>query len=195
MKANVALDYETQPTYSVRLSVSDGFGGTFQRVVIVNINDIADTTRQLWKQQYFGTFANSGLTADTASFTGDGIPNLLKFAFGADPRASGLSALVFNGSLAAGGIITATGTPTTVIEPTTNGLDFRALFVRRKDHVAAGLTYVPQFSADLTTWQNSAAVPTVLADDGTYQIVSVPYPPFVGGKKARFFLISVTVTP
>ena len=74
-------------------------------------------------------------------------------------------------------------------------MDFRALFIRRKDAATAGLTYAPQFSATLATWANSAAVPTVLADDGTYQIVSVPYPPFVGGKKARFFRISVSLAP
>ena len=47
----------------------------------------------------------------------------------------------------------------------------------------------------MATWANSAAVPVVLADDGVNQIVSVPYPPFVGGKKARFFRISVTLAP
>jgi hypothetical protein len=61
--------------------------------------------------------------------------------------------------------------------------------------VAAGLTYSPQFSADLQTWVPSAVVPTVLADDGTNQIVSVPYPPFVGGIKACFFRMRVTMAP
>jgi hypothetical protein len=75
------------------------------------------------------------------------------------------------------------------------GIDFRALFVRRKYYAAAKLTYTPQFSANLTTWQDSAAVPTVLADDGTYQVVSAPYPPFIAGKKARFFRIKVTKAP
>jgi hypothetical protein len=75
------------------------------------------------------------------------------------------------------------------------GIDFRALFVRRNDYAASGLTYTPQFSAILNTWQDSATVPTVLADDGTYQIVSVPYPSFIAGKKARFFRISVTKAP
>ena len=41
-----------------------------------------------------------------------------------------------------------------------------------------------------------AATEVLLADDGTFQIVSVPYPPFVGaGKKARFFRISVSIAP
>lgn len=125
--------------------------------------------------------------------TANGGANLQAFAFGYPPGATG--ALVLNGTLAAGGTIGQTGTPITLFQPSGSGVDFRALFVRRKDHVAAGLTYTPQFSADMTTWANSAAVPVVLADDGTHQIVSVPYPPFIGGKKARFFRISVSIAP
>ena len=118
------------------------------------------------------------------------LPN---FAFGTAPGVT--TALAYTGNFAGGGAITATGTPITAFEPTTNGVDFRALFVRRKDYIAAGLTYTPQFSANVTTWQDNVLAPTVLADDGTYQIVSVPYPPFIGGKKARFFRISITVAP
>jgi hypothetical protein len=35
----------------------------------------------------------------------------------------------------------------------------------------------------------------VLADDGVNQIVSVPYPPLVGGQQAKFFRIQVTLAP
>jgi hypothetical protein len=136
--------------------------------------------------------ATYGQSNDPLALGPNGQANLLNFAFGMAPTASG--ALVLNGTLAAGGIIGQTGTAIAAFEPSGNGVDFRALFVRRKDYVTAGLTYTPQFSADMTTWFNSATVPTVLADDGTHQIVSVPYPPFVGGgKKARFFRISVSL--
>ena len=74
-------------------------------------------------------------------------------------------------------------------------MDFRALFVRRVDYLTAGLTYAPQFSADMAAWQTSAATPVVLADNGVLQIVSVPYPFFVGGKKARYFRVQVTIAP
>ena len=82
-----------------------------------------------------------------------------------------------------------------MLEPVANGVDFRALYVRRKDYATAGLTYATEFSATLSSWATSAAVPTLLADDGTYQVVSVPYPPLVGGKKARFFRVRVTQAP
>jgi hypothetical protein len=150
------------------------------------------TILEAWRFANFSSTENSGAGADAASFTGDGIANLLKFAFGGDPRVSGLGALVFNGTFGSGGTIGATGQPITAFERTATGIDFRALFVRRADFTSAGLTYTPQFSADMVTWQNSTATPVVLADDGTNQIVSVPYPVFIAGKKARFFRINVT---
>ena len=41
----------------------------------------------------------------------------------------------------------------------------------------------------------SSATPTVLADNGTVQVVSVPYPLTVNGKEARFFHVIVSVAP
>jgi hypothetical protein len=65
------------------------------------------------------------------------------------------------------------------------------VFARRKDFAAAGLTYTVEFSGDLATWMDSTSTPSVLADDGTIQVVSVPYPFFVNGKKATFFRVKV----
>ena len=45
----------------------------------------APTPIQSWRQQWFGTVANSGAAADTAIASSDGMPNLLKYAFGLDP--------------------------------------------------------------------------------------------------------------
>jgi alpha-tubulin suppressor-like RCC1 family protein len=157
------------------------------------VNVRRQTIIESWRQFYFGNA--TGFTGDLQDFDHDGVLNLFEFAFGTDPTVRGGGPLQYNGTLAGGGTIGATGQPITVFEPTALGIDYRALFVRRVDHVAAGLTYTPQFSTDLQTWVPSAVVPTVLADDGTNQIVSVPYPPFVGGKKARFFRISVTIAP
>ena len=75
------------------------------------------------------------------------------------------------------------------------GSDIRAVFVRRKDYLAAGLAYVPQFSASLTGWENSATAPTVLADDGTWEIVSVPYPAPAAGAVPHYFRLSVSMAP
>jgi hypothetical protein len=74
-----------------------------------------------------------------------------------------------------------------------NSVDFRFVFIRRKDYQAAGLIYTPQFSADLETWRSSTAVPEILADDGTHQVVSVPYIRFINGRKAQFARLMVTM--
>jgi len=149
-------------------------------------------TRQTVFQDWAGA---NGVASNPTALGTNGLPNLLNFAFGIDPVTGGSGELQYAGTLAGGGTIIATGLPRTWVESSGSGVDFRALFVRRKDYVAAGLIYTPQFSADLATWVNSTAVPVVLADDGVNQIVSVPYPAFIAKKKARFFRISVALAP
>ena len=92
-----------------------------------------------------------------------------------------------------GGSITRRGEPTLSAESIPNGVDFRAVFCRRKNHVAAGLTSTVQFSSDLGTWQSSVVTPTVIADDGEMQVVTVNYPFFLSdGRKAQFFRVAVS---
>lgn len=155
-----------------------------------------DRVDDAWQVQYFGLTGTSN-TGPSDDSDGDGLSNLVEFAFGTVPtsNSSGTPALQYNGTFAGGGSIGSTGQPIAAFEPVSTGLDFRAVFVRRKSFAADGLLYTPQFSANLTTWQPSSVTPVVLADDGTYQIVTVPYPPLVGGRKARFFRVSISLTP
>ena len=173
---------------SIEVTAQDGVARMTYTVTVTRQSAI-----ESWRQFYFGNA--TAFTGDLEDFDRDGVLNLFEFAFGTDPTVQGSGVLQYNGTFAGGGAIGATGQPTTAFEPTATGIDYRALFVRRKDHVAAGLTYTPQFSADLLTWVPGVIVPTVLADDGTHQIVSVPYPPFVSGKKARFFRIQFAPAP
>ena len=77
-----------------------------------------------------------------------------------------------------------------------NGVDFRAVFGRRKDYQAAGLTYTVQFSVDLQNWLDSTAFPEVLASDEEIDAVSVPYPFFIptayGFDKPMYFRVGVS---
>jgi len=43
------------------------------------------TALQAWRQQYFGTINNSGNAADSYIASGDGLPNLIKYALGLNP--------------------------------------------------------------------------------------------------------------
>lgn len=196
--ATAAVVYED--TTALARATYRAFTGTLSLTVVNTLLDnsgsyAGDGVDDAWQVRYFGLInpGNAG-TADDAD--SDGQTNLIEYAFGTNPisNSSGPSALQIGGTFSAA-TITAPGLPIVAFESITNGIDFRALFIRRKNHLAAGLVYSPQFSANLTVWQTSSTPPSVLADNGTYQVVSVPYTPLVGGKKARFFRISVNVTP
>lgn len=149
---------------------------------------------EAWRQFYFNSPDGTGNAANASDWDFDGVDNLLEFAFGTDPTSSatGMPELIFNGTFAAG-TVTLRGQPIQRVEQIPNSVDFRYIFIRRKDHAVAGITYRPEFSTDLTNWVPSSAVPQVLTDDGTWQTVSVPYTRFIGGRKARFARLTVTM--
>lgn len=187
----------TSPTTPVALTV-----GTNTITVVVTNNGSRTYTLTVKRETPFETFltenaATGANTGPSDDFDGDGVANLLEYAFGSNPgsNSSGAGLLVYSGTFAGGGTVTGTGKPAVAFESTPTGVDYRALFVRRKDHATVGLTYQVKFSANMTTWQTSIVTPTVLADDGTYQVVSVPYPNFVAGRKARFFTVTVSTAP
>ena len=95
-----------------------------------------------------------------------------------------------------GNTLTSTGQPIARQLPPPGGgaPEWCAIFIRRKDYAQAGLTYTANFSTDLGTWEASAETPTILADDGVYQAVCVPYPE-ISGQPARFFKLGVTMGP
>jgi BspA type Leucine rich repeat region (6 copies)/Cadherin-like beta sandwich domain/Abnormal spindle-like microcephaly-assoc'd, ASPM-SPD-2-Hydin len=111
----------------------------------------------------------------------DGSSNLLEYAFGTDPLSGQSGALMFTGN-----VVTQPGTPIIQFSP---GPVHTGVFIRRINHVSAGLTYTTQFSSDLTAWSDSSDIPTVLANDGAMQAVAVPYPP---GK--NFFRVFVNLS-
>jgi hypothetical protein len=141
--------------------------------------------------------ASTGITGPTNTgpmddFDGDGIPNVLEYAFGMlGASGGGNGALVVDGAT-----LNATGQPISKQLPPPGGgtPEWCAIFIRRKDYVQAGLTYTANFSTDLGTWEASTETPTILADDGIYQAVCIPYPE-IEGQPARFFKLGVTITP
>ncbi|MCE9611554.1 MAG: cadherin-like beta sandwich domain-containing protein [Chthoniobacter sp.] len=155
------------------------------------VNVTRQTVIAAWRQAYFGTTANAGDAADTADPDGDGVSNIMELASGTNPtQAQTVTITVADGSL------TQRGAPTTMVSNLGVGVDYRAMFGRRKDYVTAGLTYTIQFSGDLITWDNNTSTPIVIADDGTIEAVTVRYPFFSSnGKKARFFRVQVTLAP
>jgi hypothetical protein len=120
---------------------------------------------------------------------GDGLNNLLEYAFGTNPQ-SGQT----GGVAAENGQVISRGTPAALVisDPENESNQFQGLFGRRKDHAMFGLRYQPQFSADLLTWQDATALPVTVAEDGEIEIVAVTAPDMIGGMPARFFRVGVS---
>jgi len=170
--------------------VSGNFSDGLSLTVLETIPDnfglyAADGLPDAWQAQYFG---QNGLNAGpNDNFDGDGLNNLQEFAFGTDPTENSPGSLAY-----AAGLVSQRGLPAVSLRNIPGGVDFRAAFIRRKNHLAAGLIYQVQFSGDLTTWMNSSTTPTIVASDAETEAVTVPYPFFVNGKKARFFRVAVS---
>jgi hypothetical protein len=144
----------------------------------------ADGLEDSWQVRYFGEAGASGGAAFNPD--SDGLENLQEFAFGTDPTLASGDSVRWSGAT-----LQATGLPVHYASKGPGGFAFRAVFSRRRDFAAFGLRYTVEFSGDLATWRASTATPSVLADDGQFQVVSVPYPFFVNGKKATFFRVRV----
>ncbi|MBK8038934.1 MAG: hypothetical protein IPK22_17655 [Verrucomicrobiaceae bacterium] len=175
---------------------STGFTFQVQDSAAVNNLDLSPNTitihvvtpMEFWRQTYFSSVLNSGNGADTADFDGDGIANLLEFAFGTHPGSSGNgpTSLNWSGTFASASF-GSTGQPVIALE---GSMEYRALFTRRSDYMAAGLSYTVQFSSDLSSWTDSTATPAILSSSGGHDLVSVPYLPGM-----NFFRVRVSVTP
>jgi alpha-tubulin suppressor-like RCC1 family protein len=141
-----------------------------------NGQDVTFTTltpQQDWRQQYFGTTANSGARADTADYDNDGIPNLIEWACNLSPTArSVLPAAV-----------------------ATNGANFEYTYSRSTAAVNMGSTFTVEWSDTLAagSWSSSGVVQTVLSDDGTTQQVKAVIP--INAATAKFVHLSVTAPP
>ena len=155
-----------------------------------------DNLPDLWQVLNFDGFGigtNAGPDANGPSNVGpnadpdaDGLTNLQEYAFGMNPAQVSSGMLEWSGST-----LQQRGVPKPFASGTAGNFTFRAVFARRKDFGAAGLSYTVEFSGDLSFWRASTATPSVLADDGEIQAVSVPYPFFVNGKKATYFRVKV----
>lgn len=141
--------------------------------VNVQINVTSNLADRAWRFAHFGTTAAGGIADFGADPDGDGLDNLGEFAFGLNPLQAA----------------DARQTSRVSVADAEGGL--RAIFRRRKDYSSAGLTYVTQFSSDLSNWFNSTAIPQVLADDGTIEEVSLTFPVLPNGQQGRFFRVVV----
>jgi hypothetical protein len=170
-------------------AVYQAFSDTLSLVVLNSGTDdfgtyAADGLADLWQVRYVGE-ANP-LAGPNPDADGDGLSNLQEFAFGTDPATSSAGPVRWSGSTFLSG-----GVAVPFASGTGANFTFRAVFARRRDFASAGLSYTVEFSGDLASWKASTATPVVLAQDSEIQVVSVPYPFFVNGRKANWFRVRV----
>jgi ELWxxDGT repeat protein len=149
---------------------------------------IAPSPLEAWRLANFGTVANTGVAADLADFDGDGIKNIHEWAFATNPSSGVQGPINVNA-----GVLLAHGGPAVLSMPDgLGGVSYFAVFGRRKDAGAVGLTYTVEFSDALSGWNVSAAAPTVIAQDSEIEAVTVPFPPIVMDPPQAFFRIRVS---
>lgn len=143
-----------------------------------------------WRVRFFGSVSNTGNAANFADFEFDGILNMIEFAFGLDPTISENDDVVIEND-----ILIKRGLPFLTTD-TEGEIEQRyAVFLRRKDYVSEGLTYTPEFSADLELWEPGLAAPEIIAQDDEFEVLQVPFPAAVDGLEPRFFQVEVTLSP
>lgn len=132
-----------------------------------------NTPAESWRQQHFGTVANSGDSADTATPQKDGVPNLLKFATGLDP--------------------TRPGKVHASLVTSENNMAFT--YNRSKTARTSGVTYVVEWSDSLvaSAWNSAGVTESNVVDQGSNEQVTVTVPAGTGGR--RFVRLKVLPAP
>jgi hypothetical protein len=131
-----------------------------------------------WKLDFFGEDAGDpAISGDTANPSGDGVPNLLKYAFGLSPL-----------------IPSTFGLPEYSLETSVDDSERHLLFTYRHRLESDGeLTYTVLVSDDLATWDYSgtqieAAGPPVATGDGITELITVRLRPPIDEMTGRKFL-------
>jgi hypothetical protein len=127
-----------------------------------------------WNASEFpaGDQGDSAITGPNATPSGDGVPNLLKYALGLNPMTTATSGLPVEAAAAVNGTNCVT-------------------FTYTKIDAATDITYHAEWSSDLATWSNTGLTETVLSDNGTSQQVRDSVPK--AGNQNIFFRLNVTM--
>ena len=171
--------------------VNNTFGGgtTFREIDVSGSASTLTPFESYMKANYPTITGSAGYAA--ADPDGDGSNNLQEYAFGTDPSGPSSGPIAY-----AAGVVSSHGQPTTDLANLPEGVDYRAVFGRRRDYLTSGLTYTVQFSAGLDVWVDSTDEPTVLASDAQIDAVSVPYPLSIntahGAEKPTFFRVAIS---
>jgi hypothetical protein len=150
---------------TIGVTASDG-STTFSRNFTLTVTG---TPLQSWRQQYFGSAANTGSAADNADANYDGESNFMEFATAQSPTAAALTtaALIKNGAT----------------------LEFT--YPRSVAALADAVTFIVEWSDDLSlgSWSSSGVTQAILSDNGTVQSVRASVA--IGPSSKRFLRLHV----
>ncbi|HRJ08969.1 MAG TPA: hypothetical protein PK490_05445 [Prosthecobacter sp.] len=172
-QGNSALRNFTGPgapgAYTLKGRIYDALGGFTEVAQDFTVN----TAQQSWRQQYFGTTANSGDAADGFDFDEDGLVNLLEWAAGLNP--------------------TLASTLTTTAARSGELIEFH--YTRSLTAAAAGAVFIVEWSDTLAAndWHTAGVTQQPLGDNGTLQQMQATLP--AGSLGRRFVRLRVTAPP
>ncbi|MCB1129816.1 MAG: hypothetical protein KDN05_01725 [Verrucomicrobiae bacterium] len=144
---------------------------------VLSVSLSGSAAYELWREQTFGTTANADSAPDSAPF-GDGVANLLKFAFNMDATGPDASTLV--------PITGTSGLPTYELDP--NAGEVTLQYIRRKD---SGLIYTPQKSGSLDGFEPLGGTETSEDIDGQFERVTVVAPCDPAIEESCFWRVAV----
>ncbi|MBI2511328.1 MAG: immunoglobulin domain-containing protein [Opitutae bacterium] len=149
--------------YTVVLGLDDGsFVVSSPYTLTVDLSP-----RQTWRQQNFGTIANTGNAADSADPDSDGLSNLVEYALGLDPN-----------------VASATGAPAMSTD------DTNWVYTYTRPASRADLAYDVEASTDLATWSANGVTHTLVSTTGGVSTYTATYPRASADK--LFFRLKIT---
>jgi hypothetical protein len=161
---NTTASFSAAGPYVLKATVTDGSGRTATSSVNVTVNQTFST----WQAQTFGSNANnSSIAGPTANPSGDGVVNLLKYAFNLNPL-----------------------TPNTGELPSVVQSGGNLLLTYLKNDAATDLTYTVLQSTDMVTWTPASATLTTLSDTNGTSTIQAGVP--VNGATNMWVRLSVT---
>jgi hypothetical protein len=160
------LGYGTN-TATLLIATGDATQPLFTLPVELDITPLAT-----WRQTHFGTAANSGSAADTADPDGDGLINIIEYAFNTDPNVANASPISY---AVAGGHLT--------------------VIFKRTHPAPADITYLVEVTDDLTSgyWSSGPSYTSEAVTDngdGT-ETVTVTDLSVIGSSPAHFLRVQI----
>jgi hypothetical protein len=125
------------------------------------------------------------ISGPQADLDGDGIANLLEYGLNLDPLTNEQVIMTPGSGLS--------GLPIIRIENHAGADRLTMEFVRRTASSGSGLTYIPQFSLDVTNWQSVGTVVSVTSIDSNWDRVKFADSATLSGAGKRFARLKIAV--